>query len=406
MNDIFILIFLLIFSGIFSGSETALTAIPFARIESLVEEGKKGAIALLKLKQNPSHMLITLLIGNNLVNISASAFATVVATKYFGSMGPGIAVGILTVLILIFGEITPKSFAIRYSVYISLSVAPLILLLMRLLFPLILVFEYITNFIHKFTSLEEAPSVTEAELLNLLKRGVKEGIIEKDEVEMVERVFAFNDVKVNDVMTSIHKVFSLKDTLTVKEALSEIARVGFSRIPIYDKEPNNITRIIHWSDIIKTIEIGKENMQLKELGYTPSFIPKNQAIDKLFAELQIKKRHLAIVVDEFGNLRGIVTMEDLLEELVGDIYDEKDPDPLMIKELEDGIEVDGSVELRVLKNHLDVELRGKNSDSVSHWILNDIERIPQVNECFTIDGLNVEIHKASGRRIYKVKISQ
>ncbi|MEJ1489527.1 MAG: DUF21 domain-containing protein [Candidatus Sedimenticola sp. (ex Thyasira tokunagai)] len=185
MNDILILISLLFLSGAFSGSETALTAVTLARAEALQKDGRGGAKALLHLKENSTSMLITLLIGNNLVNIGASAFATVVATEHLGALGPGVAVGALTFLILVFGEITPKSLAIRHSVQASLAVAPTVLLLMRILFPLVWMFEHLISVVYKMTNIKESPTVTESELVGLLMRGTQEGTIEQDEAKII-----------------------------------------------------------------------------------------------------------------------------------------------------------------------------------------------------------------------------
>ena len=405
MNDTLILTSLLFLSGAFSGSETALTAVTLARAEALRKEGQGGSKALLHLKQNSTSMLITLLIGNNLVNIGASAFATVVATQYLGALGPGVAVGVLTLLILVFGEITPKSLAIRHSVKVSLAVAPIVLLLLRILFPLVWVFEHLITLVHKVTDIKEAPTVTESELVHLLSFGTKEGTIEKAEAKIIERVFAFNDLVVADVMTSRHKMFTLNEEITIKEALPKIVEVGFSRIPIYSGSVENISHIVHWHDIATAIANNQINKPLKEIGIDPIFSPLNQPIDQLFADLKRQKRHLSIVVDEHGDLRGLATMENLLEELVGEIYDESDRKRSSgITSLDDGIEVDGGVELGLIKEFFTADLRGKNSDSVSRWIVNDIERIPRTSEQFEIDGLTVEIKQASGRRIHKVKI--
>lgn len=405
MNDVLILISLLFLSGAFSGSETALTAITLARAEALEKEGLSGAKALLYLKNNSTNMLITLLIGNNLVNIGASAFATVVAMEYFGALGPSVAVGALTFLILVFGEITPKSLAIRHSVGTSLAVAPIVLFLMRMLFPLVWIFEHLIDFVYKMTNIKESPTVTESELKSLLIRGAQEGSIEKGEANIIEKVFAFNDLTVADVMISRHKIFALSEETTIKEALPKILDVGFSRIPIYRGSIENIARIVHWHDIATAVTNNEIGKPLKEIGIDPIFVPLNQPIDRLFANLKRQKRHLAIVVDQVGALRGLVTMEDLLEQLVGEIYDETDQArPSGISKMSDGIEVEGGVELGMIEAYLSTDIRGKHSESVSHWIINDIEKIPETNERFEIDGLTVIIQQSSGRHIHKVKI--
>ncbi len=406
MNDTLILISLLFLSGAFSGSETALTAVTLARAEALHNDGQSGSKALLQLKRKSTSMLITLLIGNNLVNIGASAFATVVATEYLGALGPGVAVGVLTFLILVFGEITPKSIAIRHSVQVSLAVAPIVLLLMRILFPLVWIFEHLITLVHKMTDIKETPTVTESELVHLLMFGAQEGTIERHEAKIIERVFAFNDLIAGDVMTPRHKMFALSENMTIKEALPKIEEVGFSRVPLYSGSVENISQIVHWHDIAKAIANNQIDKPLKAIGTDPIFAPINQPIDDLFDDLRRQKRHLCIIVDEHGGLRGLVTLENLLEELVGEIYDESDGRRATgIVKIDNGIEVDGGVELRFIKDFFAVDLRGKSTDSVSRWIVNDIERIPKTNEQFEIDGLTVEIRQASGRRIHKVRIT-
>ena len=405
MNQLLILFFLLCLSALFSGSETALITLSMGRVQSLVKEGRRGAQALLQLKSDPSRMLITLLIGNNLVNIAASAMATVLATEWFGHLGPGIAVGVLTIVILIFGEITPKSLATRYAERISLFIASPMYTLMRLIYPIVWLFGQLTNWIQRITQLERDPIVTESELIKLAEHGVEEGTIECDEREMIERVFAFNDLEAKDVMTPRSQVFALDGRLSVKAALPDIKSWRYSRIPIFDKHPQEIHRVVYLRDILDTYTKGNTEVLLSEIAYEPDFVPENQPIDELFAKLRKKKRRLVMVVDEYGVIQGIVTLEDLLEELVGEIYDESDK-PQGVQILSDEkIAVDGIVELRVIEEHFKIDLAGKPTDTVNLWILNHTERIPEIDEHFLIDGLQVTIAKATRRRIRQVIIT-
>ena len=240
MNEFLTLFFLLVLSGVFSGSETALVALSLARAEGLLREGRHGAHALYELKRDPSRMLITILIGNNVVNIAASAMATVIATEWLGSIGPGIAVGVLTVLILVFGEITPKSLATRYSERISLAIAPLMLGFMRLIYPLVWTFLRLTNYVQKRTGTSGDPTVTESELISMVEHGEAEGTIEADERAMIERVFRFNDLEAEDVMTPRYQVFALNGDQPIVGALPEIMSHTYTRIPIYSSDPNDI----------------------------------------------------------------------------------------------------------------------------------------------------------------------
>ena len=396
---------LLVFSGVFSGSETALVSLSMARVEALVKEGRAGAKALYQLKKDPSRMLTTILIGNNLVNIAASALATVVATREFGSAGPGIAVGVLTLFILIFGEITPKSLATRYSERISLFIAYPLLVFMRLIYPLVWFFGHFTHWVHRLTGGTSDPTVTESELIGMLGYGVEEGAIEQNEKKIIERVFAFNDLTVRDVMTPKGKIFSLDESLSVAEALPLVLQERYSRIPLFEGRKDHFTKVLYMRDLLRASASGQIKQRLGEIAHDPLFVSQYQAIDDLFATLRQGNRIFSIVVDEHGDVRGIATLEDLLEELVGEIYDESDARPREVDSISGNeIVAEGSTELRVVEEFFNLELPGKPTDTVSLWILNHTEYIPRQNEAFTIDNLEVKIVKASDRSIDQVNI--
>lgn len=405
--ELIALLLLLFLSAVFSGSETALISISMARVESLMKEGRIGSKALFQLKRDPSQMLITILIGNNLVNIAAASIATVLATKWFGHMGPGIAVGVLTVVILIFGEITPKSLATRYSERISLFIAPIIIALMKVIFPLVWLFGKFTSWIHNQFGLATEPTVTEPELIRMLGHGEKEGTIEQGERELIERVFAFNDLTVRDVMTPRNLVFALSGDDTVAKALPEILAQPYSRIPIYLDQPDEIHGVVYLRELMKAATENKGDLTLREIEHEALFVQQYQSIDELFATLRKKKRHMAVVVNEYGVITGVVTLEDLIEELVGEIYDESDLAPTEITGISDGvIQAAGTAEMRSVAEYLSIELPGKPTDSVSFWILSEIGQIPETGQCFSIDGLAVTIDKVSKNRIDFVSVSR
>jgi putative hemolysin len=405
MGELAALLLLLVLSGAFSGSETALVALSMSRVEALLREGRAGAVALHELKKDPTRMLTTILIGNNLVNIGASAMATVIATREFGHAGPGIAVGLLTLFILVFGEITPKSLATRYPERISLVVAMPLLLFMRLIYPLVWMFGHFTASVHRLTGGQEEPTVTESELIGMLGHGVAEGEIHHTEREIIERVFEFNDLKVRDVMTPKGTVFALDGNLSVAAALPLMTAEPYSRVPLFMGQPDNIVGILYLRDLMNAIADDRLALTLEEIGHKPLFVSQYQAIDALFAMLRRRNQHLAVVVDEYGDVRGIVTLEDLLEELVGEIYDESDVMPHVLKEVSgDEVIVEGSAELRVLEAYFDLELPGKPTDTVSLWVLNHTESIPRPDETFLIDGMEVTILEASSRSINKLDI--
>lgn len=405
MNELLVLLVLLMLSGIFSGSETALVALSMGRVDALVKEGRPGAQALYVLKHDPSRMLITILIGNNLVNIAAASLATVVATRWFGNLGPGLAVGVLTVLILIFGEITPKSLATRHSERISLYIAPVMLALMRLFYPLVWLFGQFTTWVHGLTSLKSDPVVTESELLSLVHHGEKEGTIRHKEREWIERVFAFNDVSVRDVMTPRNQIFSVEGARLVSDVLEEVMQHSYSRIPVYDDHPDEIRNVLYLRDLLRAAAENQVDIPVREIAHEALFVPGNQYIDELFSRMRKAKRHMAVVVDEYGAVQGVATLEDLLEELFGEIYDESDKAPGDLRgSSDDELLVDGAAELRVVEKFFQVDLPGKPTDSVSLWILHVTEEIPAENQELYIDGLEVKILNASPRRIHQVRI--
>jgi len=374
-----------------------------ARAESLYKEGRRGSHALYLLKKDPSRMLITILIGNNVVNIAASAMATVIATDYFGDSGPGIAVGVLTILILVFGEITPKSMATRFSERISLFIAPIIYGFMRLIYPLVWMFQLLTNWVQSSTRAMEDPLVTESEVITLIEHGEEEGVIDTGEREMIERIFNFNDLKAEDVMTPRRQVFRLDGRRTLRDALPEILEENYSRIPLYVDDPDEIVSLVILRDLISVIASGNIDNPIVELGQEPVFTPANTPIDELIRTLKSKSMHLAVVVDEHGAMVGVVSLEDLLEELVGEIYDESDekPDDLMV--LDDSrILVKGTAELRVVEEFFNMDIPGKPTDTINRWLLEHTERIPVKDEMFELDGLTIRVQDASSRRIHQV----
>ncbi|MCG7922941.1 MAG: hemolysin family protein [Candidatus Thiodiazotropha lotti] len=407
MESYLILVVLLVLSGVFSGSETALVSLSMARAEALYKEGRSGAHALYILKKDPSRMLITILIGNNVVNIAASAMATVIATDYFGDSGPGIAVGVLTIVILIFGEITPKSLATRFSERISLAIAPLIYGFMRLIYPLVWLFLQFTNWVQASTKAMDDPLITESEVITLIEHGEEEGVIDTDEREMIERIFNFNDLKAEDVMTPRRQVFRLDGRRTLRDVLPNILTEGYSRIPVYSDDPDEIASVIILRDLIGIIAKGELDVELIELGQEPLFTSAITPIDELIRILKNKSTHLAVVVDEHGAMVGVISLEDMLEELVGEIYDESDekPDDLLVLD-DSNILVKGTAELRVVEEFFSIDIPGKPTDTINRWLLEHTERIPTKDEKFELDGLMVRVEDASTRRIHQVILSR
>jgi putative hemolysin len=410
MFEAFLLFLMLAFSAFFSGSETAITSISRARVEALLAERRFGAKALHRMKGNLNRTLVIILIGNNLVNTGAATLGTVVATEYFGHLGPGLAVGAITLLLLMFGEITPKTFGSRYAIATALLAAAPLELLGKLLLPLVWAIEAFIRWMHSMTSPPKDPAVTETELIAMAEHGTQEGSIEAGEHQMIRRIFDFSTLRASDIMVHRHQVFSLDGRRTIGEALGEITAQTHYRIPVYGSDEEEITRVITLREVLGEVAQGNLNKTLGEIGCDPMFVPPNQPVDGLLEVLRANKDQLIVVVNEFGSLLGIFTLEDILEELVGEIYgaQEAPPEEQLRLMQPDGSEllVDGTTELRIIEAHFGQDFAGKPYDSVNLWIIQHLERIPAPGESFLIEGLEVRIERASRRRIHEVRISR
>ena len=406
VTEMITLLVLFVLSGFFSGSETALTTVSKARVSAYLKAGRAGAKALHKLKSNTNRMLVAILIGNNLVNIAASAMATVIATDMFGDIGAGLAVGVLTIIILVFGEVTPKTFAARHAGPIALFVSPPLQVFTLVAMPLVWILEQLTVLLHRLSRARTEPTVTESELIHMAEHGALEGTIELDEQKMIERIFAFDDLLAQDVMIPRGLVFLLDGRRSIRDALPEILDHPYMRLPLTSGNEDEVTGIVYLKEVLEAVVNGDIDKPLKDIGKSqPLYVPVIQPIEELFTTLRQDAGRLVVVVSEYGTLEGIFTLEDMLEELVGEIHDERDRPTHQTQEVREGeLLVDGTQELRVVEDFLGVDLVGKATDPVSLWILNHTEYIPSVGERFTIDGLDVVVEKATRRHVKQVRI--
>lgn len=410
MFEAFLLAVFLLFSAFFSGSETAITSISRARVEALLAERRFGSKALHRMKGNLNRTLVIILIGNNLVNTGAATLATVVATEHFGHLGPGLAVGVITLLLLVFGEITPKTFGSRYAIAVALLAAAPLELLGKLLLPLVWALERLIQWMHGLTDPPRDPTVTDTELIAMAEHGTQEGSIEAGEHQMIRRIFDFSTLRAGDIMVHRHEVFSLDGNRTIGEALGDITAQSHYRIPLYTSSPEEISRVVTLPEILREVAQGNLQKTLNEVGSDPIYVPPNQPVDGLLEALRANKDQLIVVVNEFGGLLGIFTLEDILEELVGEIYDDEEAarDELGVPPKPAGSELllEGNTELRIIEAHFAQDFAGKPYDSVNLWIIRNLERIPSPGETFVIEGLEVRIERASRRRIHEVRIGR
>ncbi|MBU4501798.1 MAG: hemolysin family protein [Nanoarchaeota archaeon] len=405
--EIFILIILLGLSGFFSGAETALVSVSLAKVKTLVKQKKLGSVKLLKLKQKPKTLITTILIGNNLANIAAAALTTKLMIDLFGSNGVAIATGILTLVILVFGEITPKNIAHTYSVKVSLLIAGPIYFLTKLLFPLIFVLNLFTTFIIRASGGKHIPIVTEEELKTMIDMGVEEGEVEKKEREMIENVFELNDITAEEVMTPRIAMFCLDENLSLKDAMQTLAKTPYSRIPIIRSNRDNVIGILYVKDVLKALQKGQKNVKLKTIAREPYFIPEDILLNQLFKKFQDKKIHMAVVVDEHGGVAGLITLEDLLEEIVGEIVDETDITPHVILRVDkNNILVDADTELKNINEFFNIKLPGNINETVSKLVLKKLKKIPKKGDKVKIDkNVMITVEEATKNKIHKLKVT-
>ena len=407
MWQIGILIVLLIMSAFFSMSETALMSLSKIRIRHMVEEGVKGAKLVENLTEDPNRLLGAILIGNNVVNIGASALATTIATNIFGSAGAGIATGIMTILVLIFGEITPKSIAKQNSEKVALRVSKIINVIVRILRPFIWIFTAISSiFIRLFGGDPKAsePFITEEELRTMVGVSEEEGVLEDVEKEMIFNVFDFADAHVKDVMVQRVDIIAVDIEASYEEVLEVIKTEQFSRIPVYNQTIDDIVGILNVKDLImaeKSLNIFKVSDYMREPYYTFEF----KKIKELFSEMKKTRNHISVVLDEYGGTVGIVTIEDLIEEVFGDIEDEYDDYEKEIEVVkEDEFIVDGSARLDDISELIGVNMESEEFDSVGGLVIGELGRFPEQNEEIQLNNIRLVVEEVDKNRIKKVRI--
>lgn len=406
--EILLFIICVLLSAFFSSSEVALVAMTRAKARTLVNEGKPGAQAVAALKESPEHLLITILIGNNVVNIAAASIATAIAIRMFGDLGVGIATGFVVLVLLVFGEIGPKIYAARATDGFALTVAPVILFLSRLLTPVIWLVERVSP---KFGIGKDTaePAVTEEEIKEWIDVGKEDGTIEQDEQDMLYSVLEFGDTTAREIMTPRVDVILMEDTVTFEDAIRIFNDTGFSRIPVYHDQIDNITGILNVKDIFSAMVSRRKDSTIREVMYDPTFVPETKKIDDLLKELQVHRVQMAIVIDEYSSFIGIVTVEDILEELVGDIMDEYDREDPDVQEIAPGVfVVDAQMWIEDANERMSISLPkdeayetigGLLMDRLGHLPLHPGEKVEIPEEDITLSVMQMH-----GRRIVKVKV--
>ncbi|MGB8220316.1 MAG: hemolysin family protein [Methanoregula sp.] len=408
-NFFYLLLFIvcILLSAFFSSSEVALISITKARVRTLVNDNKPGAMALATLKENPDHFLITILIGNTIMNIAAAAIATAIAISVFGSIGVGIATGFVVIVLLIFGEIGPKIYATRAPDAFPRTVAPIILFLSRILSPVIWIVDRLSPSLGAGRDAAE-PAVTEEEIKEWIDVGKEEGTIEQDEKEMLYSVLEFGDTTSREIMTPRVDVILMEDTSGIGEAIRIFNETGFSRIPVYHDQIDNITGVLNVKDVFSAMVSKRKDLSIKEIMYDPTFVPETKKIDELLKELQVHRVQIAIVIDEYSSFVGIVTVEDILEELVGEIMDEYDKEEPEVQTISEGVYVlDAQMWVDDINDELGLGLPMDESyETVGGLLIDRLGHIPQhPGEKVEIEAgrITLVVMQMHGRRIVKIK---
>ena len=378
LADVIILVIFVLFSAFFSCAETAFMGVSRLKTETLAKQQVPGARTLLELKQQPRQFIIMVLIGNNVVNTGASALATILATKSFGSTGVGIATGVMTFILLTFGEILPKSYATSHGEKIALMLASPSMITVKAFYPLILIFEWIADrTLTLFGSADKTPLFSEAELRTLLEVGVKEQSLGTTEKSFIEGILEFRQCLVKEIMTPKRRIFSLNGKLPLSLALHEINRREHSRIPIYQGSKEQIVGIIYLKDVLATIGEQHEKLRLIDLARKPLLVDEETSIAKLFREMQVKHIHIALVVNKKQEIKGLITLEDIIEEIVGDIFDEKDISPTLIKRVsKTAIIAHADTEISYVNSFFNVSLPRREGMETLHQLLFSLQKKP------------------------------
>ena len=393
-------------SALFSGLEVALVSLERGQLRRLVNEKRPGSSSLAKLKSNPKRMLTTILLGVNLANIGAAAVATDVAIRAFGSLGLGIATGIMTFILLVFGDVTPKAYCYAHAEKISLRFARLLLTIQYILYPLVVFLELVTKGIFKAIKVDDRQKkLSEAELRAILDIGVEEKVLMREEREMMKEVLEFHDTSVRTIMTPRNRMFTLGARALIWDALPLINKSGFSRIPIIGESKDNIVGIVHIRDVLRAIDVKTSYMMLKDLARKPLFVSKEMPISKLLKEFQGRHIQIAIVVDEFGSTEGVVSLEDVIEELVGEIADEKDSEPQTLKKVDkQTLVLTGDAEIDDINEALNVALpKGKGYSTISGLLHEHLQRIPTQGDKIGINNVSIMVEDMG--KVTPVKIT-
>ena len=424
VSSILLILGLLLINAFFAAAEMAIVSVNKNKINSLAEEGNKKALALKKLTSEPTKFLSTIQVGVTLSGLFASASATTgisaqldnllknIGVPYSAQISVVIVTIILSYFTLVFGELFPKRMALQKSEAISMFAVKPLIFISKITSPFVKLLSGSTNTLVKLSgiktdNLEE--EVSKEEIKSLIEVGQEQGVINETEKEMIQGIFDFDDTLAKEVMTPRTDVFMINIETPIDKIKKQIMEENFSRIPVYEEDSDNIIGILYIKDFYaEALDKGIENINIREMLRKPYFVPETKNIDDLFKELQSTKNHMAILIDEYGGFSGIVTIEDLIEEVMGNIFDEYDESEPDIKKLDSNTYlVNGLLPIGELNEHLHLSLESENTDTIGGFIINLMGAIPTSNECPAIkyENLTFKIEEVNEKRIEKLRLS-
>ena len=404
--QITIIVICLIFSAYFSATETAFSTFNKIRVKNLAEKGNKRAVRVIKLSENYDTLISTILIGNNIVNILGASIATMLFVNLIKNpdLASTVSTVVMTATVLIFGEISPKTIAKKMPEAFAMFSAPFIFLLLCIFTPLTFIFSLWQKLLAKIFRSGDDKGITEEELISIIEEAEEDGDINKEESTLIKSAIEFNDLEVGDIFTPRIDITAVSSTATQEEISTVFAESGYSRLPVYEESIDNVIGIIYYKDFFSLAMTGS-TVNISDVIKPVIYVAKTQAINDLLKELQSKQMHLAVVMDEFGSTAGIVTLEDILEEIVGEIWDEHDEIVEEIKEVgEKEYIVSGMASISKLFDLFDIDEECESS-TVNGWATSIIGRIPEVGDTFTELGLEVEILELDGKRVENLRVT-
>ncbi|PSP70504.1 DNA-binding protein [Halobacteriales archaeon QH_8_67_27] len=410
---VIVIVALIGLSAFFSSSEIAMFSLPAHRVEALVEEGRRGAKTLNGLKANPHRLLVTILVGNNLVNIAMSSIATGLFGLYLQQGQAVVAATFgITAIVLLFGESAPKSYAVENTESWALRISRPLKLSEAVLLPLIVFFDYLTRIVNKVTggrSAIETSYVTREEIQDMIETGEREGVLDKEEREMLQRTLRFNNTIAKEVMTPRLDMDAISTEASISEAIEQCIHSGHARLPVCEGSLDNVIGVVHIRDLVRDLNYGESeggSLELEDLIEPTLHVPESKNVDDLLTEMRHERLHMVIVIDEFGTTEGLVTMEDLTEEIVGEILEGGEEEPIEYVD-DDTVDVKGQVNIEEVNETLDIDIpEGEEFETIAGFIFNLAGRLVEEGEVIDYDGIEISVQSVENTRIREARVTR